>query len=131
MILIDRQPARWGGAVLGLGLTVVVALPLGLLVAALLRRPLEAAMLLLVVSGVQMILDPAVDASRALPFWSVREVITWTVDGTDDGLPRRGLLHAAATVVLLGGGTALVRARALRHRPHRTVLAAAGPARRV
>ena len=128
VILIDRRPDRWAGAVLSLGLTVVVALPLGLLVAALLRRPLEAAMLLLIVSGVQMILDPADDSSRALPFWSVREVITWTVDGTDDGYVRRGLVHAAVAVVVLGGSTALLRARELRRRPHQVVRPAEGAA---
>ena len=127
VVLIDRRPERWAGVVLGLGLTVLVALPLGLLVAALLRRPLESAMLLLVVSGVQMILDPADDASRALPFWSVREVITWTVDGTDDGYVRRGLVHAAVAVLVLGGSTALLRSRALRRRPHHVAVLSREP----
>ncbi|SOE02762.1 hypothetical protein [Blastococcus haudaquaticus] len=114
VIMVDRRPERWPGLLLALGLTVAVALPFGLLVAALLRRPLEAAMLLLVVSGLQMMMDPAGSASRVLPFWSVREILTWTVDGTDLGYLQRGLVHGALTVVLLGAATAALRARALR-----------------
>jgi hypothetical protein len=121
VVLVDRDLDRPLGVVLGLGLTVAVALPFGLLVAAVLRRPLEAAMLLLVVAGVSMILDPAAGAARALPFWSMREVLTWSVDGTDAGFLTRGLLHAGVTVLLLGGVTTLVRARALRLRPHLTM----------
>jgi hypothetical protein len=118
VILLDRDLARPGGLLLGLGLTVIVALPLGLLVAAVLRRPLEAAIALLVVSGISMIVDPAAAAARALPFWSFREVGTWTIDSADDGYLLRGLAHAALALVLLGGATVAVRARALRRRPH-------------
>jgi hypothetical protein len=127
VILLDRELDRWAGVVLALALTVAVALPFGLLVAAVLRRPLESALVLLVVSGLQMILDPADAATRALPFWSVREVLTWTVDGTDDGYLQRGLLHAAVTVGLLWVLTGLLRGRALRRRPH-LVLRPAGTA---
>jgi hypothetical protein len=118
VVLLDRDLDREGGVLLGLGLTAAVALPFGLLVAAVVRRPLEAAMLLLVVSGLQMILDPADPATRALPFWSVREVLTWTVDGTGDDFLRRGLLHALVTVLVLGGATVILRTSALRRRPH-------------
>jgi hypothetical protein len=118
LVRLDRDLDRDGGVLLGLGLTVVVALPFGLLVAAVVRRPLEAAMLLLVVSGLQMILDPADPVTRALPFWSVREVLTWTVDGTGDDFLQRGLVHAAVTVAVLGGLTVTLRTAALRRRPH-------------
>jgi hypothetical protein len=79
---------------------------------------LEAAMLLLIVAGMQFILDPAGTASRFVPFWSVRELLTWTVDDADGGYLRRALLHAAATVVLLAALTAVARGRSLRRRPH-------------
>jgi hypothetical protein len=118
VVLIDRQPARWAGLLLAMAVTVAVALPFGLLVAAVLRRPLEAAMTLLVVSGLQMILDPADPFTRVLPFWSVREVLTWTVDPVGDAYLVRGLVHALVTVVVLWTVTAAVRAHALRHRPH-------------
>lgn len=124
IILVDRDLPRRLGVLLALALVGAVAIPFGLLVAALVRRPLEAALLLLVVSGLQMIVDPAGTVVRLLPFWSVREVLTWTVDGTDGGYLRRGLLHAAAMVVLLGGLTVLLRARALRRPRHVTMLPA-------
>ena len=126
VVLLDRDLDRGAGVLLGMGLTAVVALPFGLLVAALVRRPLEAAMLLLVVSGLQMILDPADPATRALPFWSVREVLTWTVDGTGDDYLRRGLVHAAVAVLVLGGATVILRTRALRRRHHLLVVPADG-----
>jgi hypothetical protein len=96
----------------GLLLTALVAIPFGLLAAALLRRPLEAAMLLLIVSGMQLILDPFGTAARFFPFWSVRELGTWTVDGTDGGYVRRALLHAGLAALLLSALTVLARPRA-------------------
>jgi hypothetical protein len=118
VVVLDRDLDRWPGVLLGMVITAAVAVPFGLLVAAVVRRPLEAAMLLLVVSGLQMILDPADAATRALPFWSVREVLTWTVDGTGDDYLRRGLVHAAVAVVVLGGLTVWLRTAALRRRRH-------------
>src|SRR3954447_22585679 len=56
---------RRPGVIRGLLLTALVAIPFGLLAAALLRRPLEAAMLLLIVSGMQLILDPFGTAARS------------------------------------------------------------------
>lgn len=119
VILADQRGLhRWPGVVLALVLTAAVAVPFGLLAAAVLRRPLEAAMLLLVVSGLQMILDPSGLAARFVPFWSVRELLTWTVDEADGSYLRRALVHAAACVLLLGVLTVLARVRALRRRPH-------------
>ena len=119
VILLDQGGLeRWPGVIGMLLLTAVIAVPFGLLVAAVLRRPLESAMLLLVVSGMQMVLDPFGLAARFVPFWSVRELGTWTVDGTDGGYVRRALLHAAVVVVVLGGLAVAARTRALRDRPH-------------
>jgi hypothetical protein len=118
VILVDRELERWAGLVLAFGLVLVVALPFGLFAAALLHRPLEAAMLLLVVSGLQMMLDPAGFGARLLPFWSVREVLTWTVDGVGGDHLGRALLHAGASVAVLGGAAVALRAQALRRRPH-------------
>jgi hypothetical protein len=119
VILVDQRGLdRWIGVIGMLVATAAVAIPFGLLVAAVLRRPLEAAMLLLIVAGMQMILDPFGVAARFMPFWSVRELGTWTVDGTDGGYVRRAVLHAAAAVLLLGALTVVARVRALRRRPH-------------
>lgn len=118
IVLVDRDLERPGGLVLLMLLTVVVAVPLGLLLGALLGRPAEVAVVLLVVCGMQMLSDPADSWAPALPFWSVRQVATWTVDLTDDGYLTSGLLHAAVTVALLTAVTTAARTRTLRRRPH-------------
>ena len=119
VILVDQRGlVRWVGVIGMLVITAAVAIPFGLLVAAVLRRPLEAAMLLLIVAGMQMILDPFGVAARFVPFGSVRELGTWTVDGTDGGYVRRAVLHAVCAVVVLGALAVLARVRALRRRPH-------------
>ena len=56
----------------------------------------------------------------------MREVLTWTVDGTGDDFLRRGLLHAAVAVLVLGGATVILRTAALRRRHHLVVVPADG-----
>ena len=118
VVLLDRDLDRPAGVVGMMLLTVLVALPLGLLLGALLGRPLEVAVVLLVVCGMQMLSDPADSWAPALPFWSVRQLGTWTVDGTGNGDLHSGLLHAAVTVVALSAATVVVRGAALRRRRH-------------
>ncbi|RBY77168.1 hypothetical protein DQ238_15910 [Geodermatophilus sp. TF02-6] len=70
----------------------------------------------MIVSGVSMILDPAGGTARLLPFRSVREVVTRTVDGTDAGCLVRGLLRAGVALVVLRAAATVPRSRALRLR---------------
>jgi hypothetical protein len=125
VVLLDRDLQRPEGIVLSFAFALAVSLPLGLLVGALLPRPLEAAMVLLTLAGVQMLTDPADTWAPALPVWSVRQAITWTVDLTPDGDLVRGAWHAAAAVVLLAAAAAAVAGWALR--PARHVVRRAAP----
>lgn len=122
VVLLDRDLDRPAGLVAMMLLTVLVALPLGLLLGALLGRPLEVAVVLLVVCGMQMLSDPADSWAPALPFWSVRQLGTWTVDGTGNGDLSSGLVHATITVAVLVAATVAVRGVALRRRRHHVTL---------
>jgi hypothetical protein len=120
LILLDQPVRRPGAVVLMQALTVVVAVPLGLLLAAALRRELEASLALIVLAGVQFVLDPAQPAARLLPFWSTREVGTYAVDLTDVGYLQRGVLHALVTAaVCLLAFAALSATRPSLHTPRR------------
>jgi hypothetical protein len=75
-------------------------------------------MVLLIVIGLQMMLDPAGTAARVLPFWFSREIGTYAVDHTDDGYLHRGLLHATIVLAALLIGLALSAGVRLRRRSH-------------
>ncbi|MDG4750411.1 hypothetical protein O7630_05640 [Micromonospora sp. WMMD718] len=92
--------------------------PFGLLLSAVLPRELEGTLVLLTVVGLQMVMDPAGSATRALPFWFSRELATYAVDHTDGGYLNRGLTHGLAFAValtLLVVAAAAVRLRQRRH----------------
>ncbi|MEV1328108.1 hypothetical protein AB0J20_00855 [Micromonospora costi] len=118
LILVDQHDVRYGAIALIMVLTVVVAAPLGLLLSAVLPRELEGTLVLLTVVGLQMVMDPAGSASRALPFWFSREIGTYAIDHTDGGYLTRGLTQGIAFAVvltLLVVAAAAVRLRQRRH----------------
>lgn len=123
----DHQVALDHGAIAAvMALTVVVAPAFGLAVSAAVPRDLEGMLVLLVIVGVQMIMDPANPVARLLPFWYVRELATYAVDHTTNDYLVRGLLHGIGVAVLLTGVvSALARVR-LRRRPHVRVLGGRG-----
>jgi hypothetical protein len=118
LIRVDQHDIRFGAVTAIMLLTVAVAAPFGLLLSALLPRELEGTLVLLMVVGLQMIMDPAGAASRVLPFWFSREIGTYAIDHTDDGYLTRGLVHAAVMLVFLLGAAAAAAAIRLRRRPH-------------
>jgi hypothetical protein len=99
-------------------LTVAVSAPFGLALSAILPRELEGTLLLLIVVGLQMMMDPAGTATRALPFWFSREIGTYAVDHTDGGYLERGLVHGLAAALVLTLLVATVSAIRLRPRGH-------------
>jgi hypothetical protein len=121
LVRLDQHDVRYGAVGLIMALTVAVAAPFGLLLAALLPRELEGTLVLLCVVGLQMMLNPDGTAARLLPFWFSRELGTYAIDHTGGGYLLRGLADGVVVGVLL---TLLVAAAAgvrLRRRGHLTV----------
>ncbi len=116
--MVDGADLRYGGLAAALLCSVAVAAPFGMLIGALLPRELEGTLLLLTVVTVQMLIDPAGSGAKLTPFWSSREIATWTVDNTDQGYLSRGLLHGLVVTALLALGVAAVASVRLRRRRH-------------
>lgn len=101
LVSVDQDVQRLWAVVLLLVTTVLVAAPLGGLVATVLPRELEGALALLIVLATQMLADPAGGLAKVLPFWSTREIGTYAIDGTGSGYLTRGLMHFSLTWLLL------------------------------
>lgn len=112
VVLMDQHVQRMWAVGLLLATTVLVAAPIGFLIAAVLSRELEGALALLVVVSTQMLADPAGSIAPWLPFWSTRELATYAIDGTGQDYLARGLLHAALVfAVTLIAATAITAVR--------------------
>lgn len=98
-------------------LTVLVAAPLGALVAAVVPRDLEGALLLLAVMAVQVLVDPADEWTRALPLWSARELATYAVEPVGRDYLERGALHGVLTFLVLAALALVVNRLRLRVAP--------------
>lgn len=118
LIRFDQEHVRYGAIGLIMVLTVAVAAPFGLALSAALPRELEGMLVLLIIVGLQMMMDPAGSASRLLPFWFSREIGTYAVDHTDGGYLARGLVHAAICLAALLAVVAAVSGWRLRQRSH-------------
>jgi hypothetical protein len=118
LIRFDQDHVRYGAVAVVMVLTVAVAAPFGLLLSAALPRELEGTLVLLVVVGLQMMMDPAGTASQFLPFWFSREIGTYAVDLTDGGYLQRGLVHGGVFFVLLTALVATTAGVRLRRRAH-------------
>lgn len=82
-------------------LTIAVAVPLGALIAALVPRDLEGALLLIAVMAVHVLVDPADDWTRILPMWSTRELAAYAVETVGSEYLARGLVHGVILVSVL------------------------------
>jgi hypothetical protein len=118
LIRFDQHDVRYGAIALIMAITVAVAAPFGLALSAVLPRELEGTLVLLIVIGLQMMLDPASAVSRVLPFWFSREIGTYAVDHTDSGYLQRGLVHGVVSAVLFTALVAAASSIRLRHRSH-------------
>ncbi|MGL5865644.1 MAG: hypothetical protein ACRCYX_07190 [Dermatophilaceae bacterium] len=101
LIGLDQDVRRYWAVCLLLATTVLVAAPLGAVVATVVPRDLEGALLLLTVLATQMLADPAGSVAKVLPFWSTRELATYAIDGTGPEYLYGGLAHFAGTCGLL------------------------------
>ncbi|WP_416901518.1 hypothetical protein [Micromonospora echinospora] len=119
LVAVDHgDQVRIGAIALAMLLTVAVAAPFGLLIGAAVPRDLEGTLLLLVVVGVQMMIDPADSITRLLPFWSSREIGTYAVDHTGPEYLTRGLAHGVLFGVVATALVAVLATIRLRRRPH-------------
>jgi hypothetical protein len=118
LIRLDQDDVRFGAIALIMGLTAAVAAPFGLALAAVLPRELEGTLVLLIVIGLQMMVDPANGASRALPFWFSREIGTYAIDHTGAGYLTRGLVHGLICTVVFLAVVAAGSSIRLRRRGH-------------
>jgi hypothetical protein len=103
-----------------MALTVAVAAPFGLALSAVLPRELEGTLVLLVVTGLQMMMDPASTSSRLLPFWFSREIGTYAIDHRDGGYLERGMLHGGLLAVFLTAAVTIASGIRLRQRSRPT-----------
>jgi hypothetical protein len=130
VVLVDQDFQREWAIALLLLITVVVAAPVGAMLAALVPRELEGALALLTVVSTQMLADPEGPIAPWLPFWSTRQLGTYAIDGTGTGDLLTGLGHAAVTVLVsLGVAAGLTALRLRVARPLTGALPGAGPAR--
>ncbi|MEV2214833.1 hypothetical protein AB0H86_25850 [Streptomyces sp. NPDC050997] len=118
VVIVDQDVANPQAVALELALTTLVAVPLGLLLGLAVPRDMEGTLLLISVIGAQMVIDPAKDAAKVLPFWSTREIITYAVDGAGSGSLTSGATHAAVVTALLVMASGGVMSLRLRRRTH-------------
>lgn len=94
--------------------TVVLAAPLGAVVAALVPRQLEGALTLLAIMAVQVLVDPTKDWTMVLPMWSTREISSYAVQDVGPDYLWRGLAHGGVALCLLVAASAAVAVARLR-----------------
>jgi hypothetical protein len=111
LVALD-QPVRSVSAVITtFAATGVVAVAVGTVVGSLITREMEGTLVLFFLAGLQAIANPFDTWSRALPFWSSRELGTWAIDGPDVGSLPYGIAHALVVIAVCASATALMSAR--------------------
>jgi hypothetical protein len=95
VVAVDQHVRRLWAVGVMFAITVLVAAPVGALLAALVPRELEGALALLVVVSTQMLADPEGAIAPLLPFWSTRQLATYAIDATGSGDLITGLVHGA------------------------------------
>jgi len=102
IVALDQDVRSVGAVTLDFAVTGIVAVAVGTAVAALTPKEMEGTLVLFFLAGLQAIANPFASWSRALPFWSSRELGTWAVDGSPLGSPIDGLVHAGIAVGVCG-----------------------------
>ena len=114
----DHLPRLHGVALL-LTTTVLIGVPLGALVSFVITRELEGALALLSIMALQLLMDPADSAAKALPLWSTRELASYAINDQAGDTLRNGLMHFTATLILCLVAAGLASALRLRSIPIR------------
>lgn len=114
VVWVDHDVRSLAAVVVDFAVTGAVAIAVGLAVGTLIGREMEGTLILFFLAGLQAVVNPFDPVSRALPFWSSRELGTWAIDGPGAGSPTAGLVHALVVVVVCAAAveaTSLVRLR--------------------
>ncbi|WP_134324154.1 hypothetical protein [Cumulibacter soli] len=117
IVAIDQDLDRlWAICVMML-CAITIGSVLGVVIGMLLRRELEGALVLLTILATQMIADPDGSLAKVMPFWSVRQVATYTIDEEASSYLAGGIGHGVLTLLSLGIVCAVVSVARLRIHP--------------
>lgn len=121
LLILRSAPPDAAALVVAIALTVLVGVPLGLAIGALLPREMEAVLALILVGGVAMSMPPDVAGAQVLPLWGPVRLVATAIDA--DGAGAAGpVAHALASAAALAIVTWITWRRRVR------VRAAAAPA---
>ena len=125
LVGLDQEVRSVPAVFVDFAVTGAVAVAVGAAVGTLIGKEMEGTLVLFFLAGLQAIANPFDVWSRALPFWSSRELGTWAVDGPAIGSWPQGALHALVVIVACAvaiGLSSAVGATSLgRRRAHRQV----------
>ena len=102
LVGIDQDVRSLSAVVVDFVVTGAVAVAVGTTVGAVIGKEMEGTLILFFLAGLQAIANPFDAWSRALPFWSSRELGTWAVDGPEIGSLPEGLTHSLIVIALCG-----------------------------
>jgi hypothetical protein len=112
LLALDDPIGTTGSLALALVATALTGVAAGSALGALAPRELEGALLLFLVAGMQVVVDPAGTVAKLLPFWSTRELTTRAVEGSASTASLgAALAHAGATVAVCALVTAVASRR--------------------
>jgi hypothetical protein len=108
LVALDQPLRSVGAVIVTFGTTGIVAVAVGTVVGVLIAHEMEGTLVLFFLAGLQAIADPFDAWSRALPFWSSRELGTWAIDGPDIGSLPGGITHALVVITVCAATTGLL-----------------------
>lgn len=100
LLLVRSAPPDAAAVVVAVGLTVIVGVPLGLAIGAVMPREMEAMLTLILVGGVAMSMPADAPGAQVLPLWGPVELIA-RVMGGDRGDFTASIVHAVASAAAL------------------------------
>lgn len=105
IVAIDRPVGNTGVIGLLLLVSALTGIAVGSALGAFVSRELDGALLLFILAGLQMMVDPATSISVWLPFWSSRELATVAIEGPDAASTPWALLHMTLVLSLCAAAT--------------------------
>lgn len=100
LVAVDQDVRSVWAVFVTFAVTGTVAVAVGTAIGTLLGKEMEGTLILFFLAGLQAIANPFDTWSRALPFWSSRELGTWAIDGPAVGSLPEALIHAFGVVLV-------------------------------